>query len=204
MAREAADSDVTRQIQTVTSLAVGQICLGCLAMIVCCCFVNPIRAGKRMIVVTIVTTGRIIAKAAVQIVTRDTDGFLIDEPLLVMGHVGMRPGDSGRHFRTIRTKVALEAFDAEVMAFGTIQSAVAVEFRLVFIEPRLPGWMGVAVMAAYRIISERAIKIMAGCTSVVSFNKYLIIMGDRAMCPIDAGGHLAAIGAEMTLNAFSI
>jgi len=116
MAREATDADATRQIQAVTSLAAGQVRLRRPAMKVHRGFVDPIRPGKRMIVMTIVTTGRIIAKAAVQVMTRDTDGFLIDEPLLVMGHAAMRPGDSGRHFRAIGTKVALGTLDTEVMA----------------------------------------------------------------------------------------
>jgi len=120
MAREAADSDATRQIQAVTSLAAGQVRLGRSAMKVHRGFVDPIGAGKRMIGVTIVTTDRIIVKAAVQFMASDTDGFLIDEPLLVMGHAGMRPGDSGRHFRTIGPEVALGAFDAEVMAIRAI------------------------------------------------------------------------------------
>ena len=131
--------------------------------------------------------------------TSDTDGFLIDEPLLVMGHAAMRPGDSGRHFRTIGPEVALGASDAEVMAIRATQSAVPVEFCLVFVEPRLPGWMGMAVMAAFRIIFERTIKIMAGCTSIVGINKDLVIMGGRAMCPVNAGGYPGAAAAEVTL-----
>ena len=120
MAREAADSDATRQIQAVTSLTAGQVRLGRPAMKVHRGFVDPIGAGKRMIGVTIVTADRIIVKAAVQVMTSYTDGFLIDELLLVMGHAGMRPGDSGRHFRTIGPEVALGAFDAEVMAIRAI------------------------------------------------------------------------------------
>ena len=85
MAGEAADPDATRQIKAVTSLAAGQVRLCCPAMKVQRGFIDPIRPGKRMIVVTIVTTSWIIAKAAVQVMTGDTDTFFIDEPLLVMG-----------------------------------------------------------------------------------------------------------------------
>ena len=204
MAGEAADSNAARKIQSVTGLAAGQVSLGCPAMKVQRGFVDPIRAGKRMIVVTIVTTGRVIAKAAVQVMTGDTDTFLIDEPLLVMGLAAMHPGDSGRHFRTIGTKVALGAFDAEVMAVDTIQGAGAVEFSLIFVEPRLPGWMGVAVVAACRSIAERAIKIMTGCAGIVGINKDLIIVRCVAMGPIASFWHHGTVGTEMTLHAFSI
>ena len=64
--------------------------------------------------------------------------------------------------------------------------------------------MGVAVMAACRTIAERTIKIMAGCTSIIGFNKYLIIMGGRAVCPVDAGGDLGAAAAEVALYATGI
>ena len=59
-----------------------------------------------------------------------------------------------RYFRTIGTKVALGALNAEVMAIGAIQGTGAVKFSLVSIEPRLPGWMGMAVMATCRIIPK--------------------------------------------------
>ena len=73
------------------------------------------------------------------------------------------------------------------------------EFSLLFIEPRLPVWMGVAIMAACRFIAERTIKIMAGSTSIVGINKDLVIMGGRAMCPVNAGGYPGAAAAEVTL-----
>jgi len=74
-----------------------------------------------------------------------------------------------------------------------------VEFSLLFIEPRLPGWMGMTIVAACRFISERSVQIMAGCTSIVGINKDLVLMGGRAMCPVNAGGYPGAAAAEVTL-----
>jgi hypothetical protein len=91
MAKEAADSDTTQQIQAVTSLAARQVRLGRPAMKVRRGFVDPIRAGKRMIVVTIVTTGRIIAKAAVQVMTRGADSVRSCQAEFFMGNGAVLP-----------------------------------------------------------------------------------------------------------------
>ena len=100
--------------------------------------------------------------------------------------------------------MALGALGAEVMAVNTIQGAVAVEISLVFVEPWLPGRMGVAVVAICRIIAERAVEVMTGCAGNVGINKELIIVRCVAMVPGNSCGNLGAAAAEMALHTFSI
>ena len=156
-------------------------------------FVDP---GLPQIVnVAVVATCRIISKRSVQIMTAATGFVFRGQTWIIVRRFAMVPDYARRNLGAGRPEVALGAVSIQIMTGGTIKRACAMEIGLVFIEPRLPGWMGMAVMAAYRIISERTIKIMAGCTSIVGFNKDLIIMGDLAMCPVNARGHLAAVGA---------
>ena len=63
------------------------------------------------------------------------------------------------------------------MAVNTVKGAGAVEPGLVFVEPWPAQVMDVAVVAACRVIAERAVKLMTGCTGGVGIDKELVIMG---------------------------
>ena len=53
------------------------------------------------------------------------------------------------------------------MTGAAVKRAVAVEFSLVFVEPGLAQVVNVAVVAACRIIAERAVKVMTAAAGFV-------------------------------------
>ena len=116
----------------------------------------------------------------------------------------MVPDYARGHLAAVGAEMTLNAFSIQIMTGGTIKRASAMEFCLVFVEPGLAQIMNVTVMAICRIIAERAIKIMTAATGFVFRGQSRIIVRRLAMVPGYTCGHLAAIGAEMTLNAFSV
>jgi len=92
----------------------------------------------------------------------------------------------------------------KVMAIRTTQITGAVEFSLVFIEPRLPGWMGVAVMAIFRRVAKSPIDIVALVADVILQGQRCKVMGCISVLPGCSRWHLGAGRPEVALDAVSI
>ena len=100
--------------------------------------------------------------------------------------------------------MACAAVAIEVMAIRAIEVAGAVEFSLVFIEPRLPGWMGVAVMTIFRSVAKSPIDIMALVTDAILLGKRCKVMGCISVLPGCSRRNLGAGRPEVALDAVSI
>ena len=92
----------------------------------------------------------------------------------------------------------------KVMAIRTTQVTGAVEFSLVFIEPRLPGWMGVAVMAIFRRVAKSPIDIVALVADVILQGQRCKVMGCISVLPGCSRWNLGPGRAEVALDAVSI
>ena len=100
--------------------------------------------------------------------------------------------------------MACAAVAFEVMAIRATQIAGAVEFSLVFIEPRLPGWVGVAVMAIFRRVAKSPIDIVALVADVILLGQLCKVMGCISVLPGCSGRNLGPGRAEVALDAVSI
>ncbi len=79
----------------------------------------------------------------------------------------MVPIAPGGNLGAARAEMALSTVGIQIMAGAAVKRAVAVEFSLVFVEPWLSQVVNVAVMAIFRIIAERAVKIMTDAAGFV-------------------------------------
>ena len=96
------------------------------------------------------------------------------------------------------------AVAVEVMAVSAIEVAGAVKFSLVSIEPRLPGRMGMAVMAIFRSVAKGPVDIVALVADAVLLGQRCQVMGRIAVLPDCSRRNLGAVRPEVALGAFSI
>ena len=154
--------------------------------------------------VTVMAICRSIAERAIKIMTCQAHRVLLGENHSAVGNGAVLPVASRRNLGSGRSEMALGTFSIQIMTGGTFKGTRTVKICLFFVKPLLAFGMGVTVMAICRSIAVRAIKIMTAATGFVFRGQPRIIVRRFAMVPVNARGHLAAVGAKMTLDAFSI
>ena len=121
-----------------------------------------------------------------------------------MGDRAMCPVDAGGNPGAAIAEVTLSALSIQIMTGTTIKGTGTVKPGLIFVQPVLSHGMDMAIVAACRTISERAIKIMACQAHRVLHGENHIVMGNSAVLPVASHRNPGPGRPEVTLAAFSI
>ena len=165
-------------------------------------FIEPRLPGRMGVAVMAIF--RRVAKSPIDIVALVADVILLGQSCKVMGCISVLPGRSGRHPGPGRAEVALAAFSIQIMTGTTFKGTRTVKPGLIFVQPFLSHGMDMAIVAARRTISERAIKIMACQAHRVLHGENHIVMRNGAVLPVASSRNPGPGLPEVALAAFSI